>query len=61
VLGKMVGMPKNRTAAQEGEPSGQNAAAAQRRLVVSWLLFPVAVLAGLAAVFGVNGRRRRRH
>ena len=32
----------------------QDAAAAERRLVVSWVLFPVAVLAGLAAVFGVE-------
>ncbi len=35
--------------------------AAERRLVASWVLFPVAVLAGLAAVFGVKGRSRRHH
>jgi hypothetical protein len=41
--------------------SDQSAKAAERRLVASWALFPVAVLAGLAAVFGVKGRSRRHH
>jgi hypothetical protein len=44
-----------------GPPAGKDAAAAERRLVVSWVLFPIAVLAGLAAVFGVSGRNRRHH
>jgi hypothetical protein len=39
----------------------QDTKAAERRLVASWVLFPVAVLAGLAAVFGAKGRGRRHH
>jgi len=38
-----------------------DAAAAERRLVTSWVLFPMAVLTGLAAVYGAAGRRRRHH
>jgi hypothetical protein len=41
--------------------SAQGSKAAERRLVLSWVLFPVAVLVGLAAVFGAKGRSRRHH
>jgi len=42
-------------------PSDQDPKAAERRLVASWVLFPAAVLVGLAAVFGAKGRSRRHH
>jgi hypothetical protein len=57
VVGKMLWMPNG----QKGRETRPDAAAAERRLVMSWVLFPVAVLTGLAAVFGVAGRRRRHH
>jgi hypothetical protein len=41
--------------------SDKDPKAAERRLVASWVLFPAAVLVGLAAVFGAKGRSRRHH
>ena len=39
---------------QQGEPSGQDPLKAQRRLGVSWVLFPFVVVAVLAVIFGLK-------
>ena len=46
-------MPEN-TNTQEGRPSGQDVSRANRRLGISWLLFPLAVIVVLIVVFGLK-------
>lgn len=47
-------MSKNQNDTQAGKPSGQNPLTANRRLTVSWVLFPFVVIAVLVVIFGLK-------
>ena len=42
------------TDTQQGQPSGQDPLKENRRLGVSWVLFPLAVIVVLALLFGLK-------
>jgi hypothetical protein len=47
-------MPGDPNDTQQGQPSGQDPLKENRRLGVSWVLFPLAVVAVLAVLFGLK-------
>jgi hypothetical protein len=47
-------MSENSNDTQQGQDSGQNPLRANRRLMASWVLFPLVVIAVLVVIFGLK-------